>query len=174
MRDSGDHKRGQSRYSTPPPLRRQRLAPVPINLGLDIDMSQTPVVNGPVPLLPELQHRGGVPPVLVEQAVAEHGQLGQQIERAVEHGEEEQEPDQEGGQRATEDSVDDVGRRVAQNRVHELHHDDVHQSEADEHRDRQLHDIAQTDGFRARIGEFVQQGGSDAANQNPINTKNMK
>ena len=171
MRDSGDHKRRQSHNSHPPPLRGQRLAPVPVDLRLDIDMSQTPVVNGSVPLLPELQHRGGVPPVLVEQAVAEHGQLRQQVQRAVEHGEEEQQPHQEGRERAAEDAVEQVGGRVAQNRVHELHHDDVHQREADEHRHRQLHDVAQTDGFGARIGEFVQQRGSNAVSQNPINER---
>ena len=165
MRDSGDHKRGQSRDSAPPALRRQRLAPVSVDLRLHIDMAQTPVMNRSVPLLPELQHRSGVPPVLVEQAVAEHGDLGEEVEGAVEDGEEEQQPHQKSGERASEDAVDDVGGGVAENRVHELHHDDVHQREADEHRDGELDDVAQADGLRARVGELVEQCGRHAARQ---------
>ena len=68
-------------------------------------MTQTPVVNGSVPLLPELlrlinavfayEHGLGIPPVLVEKTVAEHGHLGEDVQEAVEDGEEEQEPDDE-------------------------------------------------------------------------------
>lgn len=38
------------------------------------------------------QHGGGVPPVLIEQSIAKHGDLCDDVEKAVEHGEEEQQP----------------------------------------------------------------------------------
>ena len=122
-------------------------------------------MNRSVPLLPELQHGGGVPPVLVEQSVSEHGDFGEQIESAVEDGEEEKQPEQERGKRASEDAVEQIGSGVAENGVDELHHDDVHQREGDQHRHGELHDIAQTDGFGARIGQLVEQGRSHASDQ---------
>ena len=68
-------------------------------------MTQTPIVNGSVPLLPELlrladpslayEHRLGIPPVFVEKTVAKHGHLGEDVQETVEDGEEEQQPDDE-------------------------------------------------------------------------------
>ena len=85
--------------------RSDRLRRLTVHLGLHVHMTQTPVVNGPVPLLPELlrlinavfayEHGLGISPVLVEKTVAEHGHLGEDVQEAVEDGEEEQEPDDE-------------------------------------------------------------------------------
>ena len=140
--------------------RSQRLGGLGVHLRLDVDVAQTPVVDGSVPLLPELGQRGGVPPVLVEQSVAEHGDLGEDVEEAVEDAEEEEEPDDEGGERAAEDAVDEVGGGVGEDRVHELHHDGVHQREGHAHVQARARHVGEADRLGTRVVQLVQQCGA--------------
>ena len=140
--------------------RCQGLRHLSVDLGLHVDVAQTPVVDGAVPLLPELRQRRGVPPVFVEQTVGEHGDFGEDVQQAVEDTEEQEKPDDKSRQGAAENAVDDVRRRVRQNGVHELHHDDVHQQEGDAHVRTRAEDVGKTDRLRAWIVQLVQQRGA--------------
>ena len=130
-------------------------------------MTQTPVVNRSVPLLPELQHRGGVPPVLVEQSIAEHGELREDVQRAVEDREEEEEPDDERRQGAAEDAIDDVRRCVTENGIHELHHDDVHECKSHAHVKCSAENVPQTNPLRPGIVQFVEKGWRNTTSNRP-------
>lgn len=116
------------------------LGSLSVYLGFHIHVAQTPVVDGTVPLLPELlplipsslpyEHRLCVPPVLVEESIAELRHLGENVQETVEDGEEEKQPDNETtddtsmiiqrGERAAENAHNHRGLRVGENRVHEL------------------------------------------------------
>ena len=124
-------------------------------------------MNRTVPLLPELQHGGGVPPVLVEHAIAEHGELGEDVQRAVEDGEEEEKPDDESRQRAAEDPVDDVRRCVAEDGVHELHHDDIHEHETHAHVKCSAENVAQPNPLRPGIIQLVEEGRRNTTSNEP-------
>ena len=117
-----------------------RLRSLSIHLGLHIHVTQTPVVNRSVPLLPEFlplipsslpnEHCLRIPPVLVEETIAELRHLGEDVQETVEDGEEEKQPDDETTddislerrrrERAAENADDHRGLRVGKNRVHEL------------------------------------------------------
>lgn len=49
-----------------------------------VQVAHAPLVHGNVPVLPEVVHRLGVPPVAVEFPIAESKQLGKEVERRVE------------------------------------------------------------------------------------------
>lgn len=52
--------------------------------GVDVQMPHAPFVHEDIPGSPELVERGGVPPILVELAVREACQLGENVEGAME------------------------------------------------------------------------------------------
>ena len=69
-------------------------------------MSDAPLVDGQVPILPEFLQVGRVPPVVIEVPVSKVEKLSDSVEEGVEVDVEEAEPDDVVGQCQFEESLD--------------------------------------------------------------------
>ncbi len=137
----------------------------PDERGVDVPAHE--VVDGLVPRAPVVAHRGAVPPVGVELAVAEAHELRERVERGLEDGEEAGEPDDEGDGGQFHDALEDGGdvhRLQLVERVAEHGRGVLRAGEPDEHAQAEgfgdaFGDEEPADGGGARVDGLVDEGG---------------
>lgn len=94
-------KHGQARRRGLPPAANQGHVDVALKVG----------VHGPVPSAPVRPQALAVPPVVVEEAVAEARHLGQRIEKRLKNGEKPGKPDDEGNRRQLQQALQN-GKKI--------------------------------------------------------------
>lgn len=130
------------------------------------DVALHELVDGLVPGAPIGADAGGVPPVGVEVAVAEAGDLGEGVEEGLEEGEESGEPDYEGDCGELHESLEDgdylqrghLVERVAQQRRGILRARDPDEDAQPEDLGESLGDEGPTDAWGAGVYGLVNEG----------------
>ena len=146
--------------------RAEKLIPTELADQRGVDMSFAEVVHDGVPAIPELVQIAGVPPVAIEEPVAEPKQFSEQIQRRVEVHVEERQPEQMVRQCQSKETFGVLQMGVlierpidrGENRQDPLLHETVLQREKNENLCATPKEKPLADACRTRIVQFVAQG----------------